>query len=170
MIRPASVLDTKELVPMLERYVQETFSSDWGGTESMLRAALASGLVRILISARDDVLVGFAALVDDYDLHHCVRGLRVVDLYVVRAQRGRCIGATLLAHVAHHALSGDFAYIRGEAVPSPAARRLFERFALQFGDSYNLSGQALRELADLRDLKPRELARRMLNRDTNRDP
>jgi GNAT superfamily N-acetyltransferase len=129
MIRLASVLDAKALAPIVQRYVEEAFSSNWGGTESRLLEALDTRHVRILITVNGDELVGFAALLDDYDLHHCVRGLRVIDLYVVPAQRGRCIGATLLAHVAHHALSGGFAYIRGEAVPSAAARRLFGRIS-----------------------------------------
>jgi GNAT superfamily N-acetyltransferase len=161
MIRLASVLDTKELAAILERYVREAFSSDWGGTESRLLDGLASGLVRILIIAQNEVIDGFAAMVDDYDLHHCVRGIRVIDLYVVPARRGQCIAARLLAHVAHFALSKDFTYVRGEAVPSPAARRLFERGAVRFGDSFNLSGRSLRELAALRDMSPRELVRKL---------
>jgi GNAT superfamily N-acetyltransferase len=170
MIRLASALDAKALAPMVRRYVEEAFSSNWGGTESRLLAALDTGYVRILVTLKDDALVGFAALVDDYDLHHCARGLRIIDLYVVPAQRGRCIGAALLAHVAHHALGGGFTYIRGEAVPSSAARRLFGRVAVQFGDSFNLSGQALRTLADLRNVQPRELVRRLPARNANYEP
>jgi GNAT superfamily N-acetyltransferase len=115
-------------------------------------------------------LVGFAAMVDDYDLHHCVRGLRVIDMYVAAAHRGRCLGAVLLAQVAQHALGKCLGYVRGEAVPTATTRRLFERTLLRFGDTYNLSGKALRRLAELRDAPLRELVRGLPTREMNVEP
>jgi GNAT superfamily N-acetyltransferase len=169
MIRFASALDADALATIAQRYVEDTFSAEWGGAESRLRVGLDSRLVRVLIAHHEAELIGFAALVGDYDLHHCVAGLRVIDLYVVPAQRGRGVAAGLLAHVAHHALSEGLSYVRGEAAPSPEARRLFERVALRIGDSYRLSGQALRVLAEQRDSTPRDLVRSLPSPESNRE-
>jgi GNAT superfamily N-acetyltransferase len=146
---------------LLRSYLSGTFSAEWRCDRDALRHALGDGIVTVLLASTEKGASGFIAIVDDYDLHHCVRGLRVIDLYVVPDSRGRAVAIRLLAHVAARAMALDCRYVRGEAVESIPTRRLFERIAIRTGDSFNVSGKALTLLAALRDGDPRDIARRL---------
>lgn len=168
-IRAAAAADAHALSALLRTYVCEALSAEWGGREDTLRTSLETGTVKILLAVTGERLIGFAASLEDYDLHHCVRGIRVIDLYVVREWRGRSIGALLLTHVAAHAVASDFAYIRGEAIDDDASRHLFDRVAIRSGDSFNVSGKALRLLAGLRDCRPRDIVTSLPKKDMNHE-
>lgn len=158
-IRRATPNDTEALAGLLRSYLSGTFSAEWHCERDALRHALGDGIVDVLLASTEKGASGFIATVDDYDLHHCVRGLRAIDLYVTPESRGRAIGFRLLAHAAARAVSQDFRYMRGEAVENSQTRRLFERISIRTGDSFNISGKALTSLAALSDQQPREIAR-----------
>lgn len=151
-----------ELSALVAEYMNDSYATKWGGSAGSLKQALERGHVSGFVARRGGVGVGFAATVPDFDLHHCVRGTRVVDLYVAPAHRGRAVALELLAHVANTALSHGFAYIRGEGdARRPAVHHLYGRFSMRYGDTYNVSGLALRRLASLRNLRPREVLARL---------
>lgn len=168
--RSAAAADAGAVAALLRRYMTETLPAEWRGNESALRAAIESGRVAILLATEEEAVIGFAATAEDFDLHHCARGLRVIDVYVDHRRRIHGIGIRLLAHTAQSAIAGGFEYLRGEAVNDPRTRRLFRRFALANGDSFNVSSKALRVLAELGDRPIRQVVRCLPTPDANREP
>lgn len=105
------------------------------------------------------MLLGFAAHAADYDPHTCVRGGRVMDLYVRPGSRGRGIAPALLAHAAAESSRAGGVYLRGHALTDPATLRLYDRCAIPFhGPEYTLSAKAFRRPASLAGADPRQMA------------
>ena len=50
-----------------------------------------------------------------------------------------------------------------------ASRHLFDRVAIRSGDSFNVSGRALRLLAGLRDRRPRDIVMSLPKKDMNHE-
>jgi GNAT superfamily N-acetyltransferase len=158
IIRVATDADIEPLSFLLRDYTREAFSVDWPCESDRLRDAL-TGIVTILLAVTPQGIVGFVAAVDDYDLHHCLRGLRVIDLYVARKHRGQGVGLRLLAHMAARALTHKFEYLRGEVIENQRTRRFLGRIAIVSGESINVGGKALRLLAEQRDQPLRQMVR-----------
>ena len=159
-IRPPEHGDFGPLAGLLERYLRETMRAGWTGSAARLEVAVREGDVRVLLAASGDGSpVGFIAWTDAYDLHHCVRGGTVEDMYVEPALRGRGVGIRLLAGAAGSILEASGAFLRGTAVGEPAVRKLYARAAVcRDTAECTLSGRAFRELAGLRGRTLRELA------------
>src|SRR5262245_36870772 len=88
------------LARLLEAYMAEALSTSWGGSADALERDLAAGRVRVLVADESNALIGFAAWTWSYDLHHCVSGAEVLDVYVTPGRRGQAIAVALLAAVA----------------------------------------------------------------------
>jgi GNAT superfamily N-acetyltransferase len=121
--------------------------------------------------ASEGDLVGFAAWEPSYDVHHCVWGGHVIDMYVRPPVRGRGVAVALLATVAAHVRERGGSYVRGQSVPDPRVQRLYERLAVSFpGASCYVGGRAFRALAELRGAAPRTIARGLPERAWNYEP
>jgi hypothetical protein len=114
--------------------------------------------------------VGFVAWERAYDLHHCLTGGHVLDLYVARARRARGIAVQLIARAAGIIHGEGGAFIKGGAADHGTGSRLYGRFAPAFGNDYILGGKAFRHLATQSDLPLRKLVRSMPRREWNFEP
>lgn len=69
--------------------MQETFKAPWHGSAESLKRDAFGEHVKLALATQNGAAVGFAAWRPTYDLHHCVPGIEVIDLYVEPAHRGR---------------------------------------------------------------------------------
>jgi GNAT superfamily N-acetyltransferase len=151
VIRQAERPDTPRLVACFEAYMRETYADSWHGSAAALaRDALGRRCRLALAVGPDEAPLGFLGWMPSYDLHHCMAGGEVLDLYVTPSARGQGIALRLACHVAGivHAQGGG--YLKGGAVDSRAARRLYARIAVFAPNGEcRLSGHAFRQLASL---------------------
>ena len=148
----------------------ETYHEEWRGTVDGLRQDGFGARFRALIAALPDQTVGFLAWETSYDLHHCLSGGHVLDLYVTPRHRARGIAVQLIARAAGIIHNEGGAFIKGGAVDSGTGSRLYGRFAPSFGNDYILGGKAFRHLAARADLPVRKLVRSMPHREWNFEP
>jgi ribosomal protein S18 acetylase RimI-like enzyme len=170
-IRRATSSEIPRLVSALEAFMREAFDAKWHGSASALEAALGQDIEVLLADGSHGELAGFVAWQMSYDLHHCVRGGSVLDLYVVPASRGRGVALALMASVAAAVRERGGVYVRGQAVPKPEVQRVYERLCVLFpGADANVGGRAFRVLADLDGVPPRDAVRRLPPREWNYEP
>jgi GNAT superfamily N-acetyltransferase len=101
LIRQANRNDIPRLEELLGDYMQELFHRAWGGTTQLLEQQGFGNEVTIIVAeASGQGVVAFVAWISSYDLHHCMSGGEVIDLYVARPQRGRGLAMRLMADVA----------------------------------------------------------------------
>jgi GNAT superfamily N-acetyltransferase len=148
----------------------ETYHSEWRGSVAGLLQDGFGARFRALIAAVADEAVGFVAWERSYDLHHCLSGGHILDLYVAHRHRARGIAVQLIARAAGVVHSEGGAFIKGGAVESGTAFRLYGRFAPAFGNEYILGGKAFRHLAAQANLPLRELVRSLPKREWNFEP
>lgn len=148
-IRPAIATDAPAVALLLDEYMRELFDQAWSGTaEALARDGFGLHFDLVVVTYVDAPL-GFAAWRSTYDLHHCVRGAEIMDLYVRRALRGRGVALQLVAAVAATVRVRGGAFIKGQAVGPATTRRLYERVAVAFeGSDCIVGGRAFRTLAE----------------------
>ncbi|ASC70992.1 hypothetical protein XM38_019410 [Halomicronema hongdechloris C2206] len=94
----------------------------------------------------------------------------LLDMYVVPAYRCQGLGAALICAIAAEITGLGWAYMRGQALSGPAAR-LYGRVGVRFGtNEYNVSGQALRQLASLAGKSGRDILRGLPTQAMNYQP
>ena len=141
-------------------YLREAYSADWGGDEATLASDIAHGRVSIFIADVAGNIIGFAAYVMIYDLHWCVRGAEVIDLYVAPQHRGRGIALQMLATVAAGIQSNGGVFLKGGAAENAAVKRFYTRAALMAGNGEcYLSGRAFKHIAGFAGKPVREMVR-----------
>jgi GNAT superfamily N-acetyltransferase len=165
--RLATSQDAPALAELLQRYMHETYDGPWRGTPDRLERDAFGAHLNIVVAVSGERLVGFAAWGPTYDLHHCVRGVEIVDMFVVPSHRGWAVAVGLLATVAAHGLRGGAMFVTGSGVPTGTGAKLYERGAIRHGDKFYLSGRAFRALAQADPTSPRGLVRSVPARDWN---
>jgi GNAT superfamily N-acetyltransferase len=116
-IRPATVEDVPALAALLDAYMQEVFSSRWHGSRDALIAdGFGAKFATILAESSDGQVVAFVAWQHSYDLHHCVPGVEVIDMYVAPAFRGRAVSLLLIAELASQVRAFGGLFVKGQAV------------------------------------------------------
>ena len=125
----------------------------------------------IVAEASEQEVVAFAAWVSSYDLHHCMKGGEVIDLYVCPSHRGHGVAMLLIARIAMAIQEHGGTYIKGQALDNPAAQRLYQRCARCFpGTECYVSGRAFRQLAELSGKRVREIVSHMPETAWNYEP
>jgi GNAT superfamily N-acetyltransferase len=153
-IRRATPDDAPVAGGMIDAYMRELFGKPWSGTPARLALDLASGHLAIALAGD----TGFLAWAPAYDLHHCVRGGEVADLYVTPAARGRGLAAQLVAFVCAELARGGGVFLRGAAVAGAAA--LYDRVAWGWDcREVILGGRAFRTFAALAGQSARAIVR-----------
>ncbi len=151
--------------------MDEALSLAWGGATSALERDVSAGRIHVLVADETDALIGFAAWTWSYDLHHCVRGGEVLDVYVTPGRRGQGVAVALLAAIANEIWRAGGTYLKGLVVAERAGRRLYQRLGVSFpGEHCYVSGRAFRELSGLAGRSPREIVRRLPDKSWNREP
>jgi GNAT superfamily N-acetyltransferase len=131
--------------------MQETFQRPWGGTSQKLAQDGFGAKFELVVAETEPLTpIAFAAWASHYDLHHCMKGGTVIDLFVESAHRGRGVAAQLVIAIAIQVQQQGGEYITGGAVDNPSAQRFYQRCAHSFPavECY-VSGRAFRRLADL---------------------
>jgi GNAT superfamily N-acetyltransferase len=174
------VLTVRSVVPgdvpgvarLVEQFMHDAFTRPWGGSaEALARDGFGAHFEMSVAIAADAELVGFAAWEDMYDLHHCVPGAHVIDLYVAPSHRGIGVALALLADVSAHVRDRGGSFLRGQALPARGLEHLYGRVAVLFpGDECNVGGRAFRALADLAGVPAREAIRRLPEKAWNYEP
>ena len=169
-IRSVSQDDLQALPAILRAYMRETYDAVWHGSAEALARDVAAGRCGILVAEAEGEVVGVVAWTRSYDLHHCVAGGEVIDLYVVPAQRGRGIAPALLCAAAEAVRADGGSYIKGAAVPTGAGGRLYGRVAVCHPEAACIvGGRAFRHLAGLAGRPPREVLRSLPDRAWNHE-
>ena len=148
----------------------ETYHDGWRGSVNGLLQDGFGARFRALLATRADQAVGLVAWERSYDLHHCLTGGHILDLYVAHRHRARGAAVQLIARAAGAIHHEGGAFIKGGAVDSGTGSRLYGRFAPAFGNDYILGGKAFRHLAAQSTLPVRKLVRSMPKRECNFEP
>ena len=170
-IRPVREEDASTIAGLLDLYMRETYKSQWPGSTAGLEKALSSRHIRIHVATRFDEIVGFVAWTWAFDLHWCMVGGTILDLYVHPRSRAKTLGVRLLAAAASAVRAEGGTFLKGGAVDNPAAKRLYNRCAVCQPDvDCTLSGRAFRQFADLEAAPARRLIQAMPHRSWNFEP
>jgi GNAT superfamily N-acetyltransferase len=169
-IREARPEDVHAVAALLRAYMLETYDHEWRGSLNGLLQDGFGARFRTLIALLADAAAGFLAWERSYDLHHCLTGGHILDLYVTRRHRSRGIAVQLIAMTAAVVHREGGAFIKGGAVDSGTGTRLYGRFAPAFGNDYILGGKAFRHLAAQSNLPVRKLVRSMPRLEWNLEP
>jgi len=169
-IREAESEDAPAVASLMHAYMHETYRREWrGSVERVLRDGFGAEF-RILIAVKATRAVAMLAWERAYDLHHCLTGGQVLDLYVTSVHRCRGVAVQLVARAAQIIHSDGGTFIKGGAVDTGTGSRLYGRFAPAFGNDYILGGRAFRHLAALSMLSVGQLVRSMPRKEWNFEP
>jgi GNAT superfamily N-acetyltransferase len=167
-VSTATVDELEQVARLMDDYVRQNLNMNaWPCSLEAFKRDYTSGCFRMTVVYTDDRLVGFAAWIPSYDLHHCVHGVVFLDFYVDPAHRCRGLAAALVCDIAAEAVRYGWAYLRGSAI-SDRASRLYDRVGICFGtNEYNVSGKALRQLASLSGKSAREILQQLPTKEMN---
>lgn len=160
LIRKAAQKDVSQLAKLLDAYVRETYRAAWGGQAELLARDLAENAVEMFLAEtlRREI-IAFVAWTSAYDLHWCMKGGLIVDLYVCPPHRGRGAAVLLATCLAKEIQKRGGAFLHGGAVENAVVRRLYSRIAtVQPNGEFYVSGRAFRHLAGLSGKSAREIA------------
>jgi GNAT superfamily N-acetyltransferase len=168
LVRPD---DVPALAALNVRYMRELFGRAWNGTPERLAADLfVDRVVSAAVAERDGALVGFVAWTPAYDLHHCIRGGAICDLYVEPPWRGLGVALQLLAACCAEVRAAGGIYLVGTAVGTGPAR-LYARAAATWPTvEAILGGRAFRTIADLAGAPARAIVRGLPSPAWNHEP
>lgn len=169
-IRDAAPEDVTRLAALLDEYMEEVFLRRFAGSVDALARDVLGREAHTLVALDDAELVGFAIWRRTYDVHHCVGGAELLDIYVQKAVRGGTLAPELLlATVAAVAKDGG-RFLKGQGVTAQGDR-LYERLAITFpGTEFILGGRAFRDLAALHGKPLREVLRGLPPKSANHEP
>jgi GNAT superfamily N-acetyltransferase len=116
-------------------------------------------------------MLGFLAWKKSYDLHPCLTGGEILDLYVSPDDRGRGVAPVLVCAAAAEMLRRGGVYVKGQAVEHRVVQRLDARCAMDVpGADCLVGGRAFRRLAELAGRAARVVARSLPETSWNDDP
>jgi len=171
-IRKANRNDIPCLAKLLGEYMRETYQNAWGGTAQQLEEDVFGSKVNIVVAeAAKREVIAFVAWTFSYDLHHCLKGGEVIDLFVCSSHRGYGVALLLITNIAMRSRQNGGAYLKGGAVDNPTVHRLYQRIAMHVsGNDYYVSGRAFRRLAELSGKSLREIASNLPEKAWNYEP
>lgn len=171
-IRSATPNDIPDLEKLLTAFMQATFQRAWGGTtQKLAQDGFGSEFQMMVAETEDQQLVAFAAWTSAYDLHHCIKGGEIIDMFVVPVHRGRGVAIQLIMAIAIQIQQQGGVYIKGQAVENPSVQRLYQRCAQCFpGADCYVSGRAFRRLIELSGQRMRDVVRNLPEPAWNSEP
>ena len=168
-IREAAVEDVPDLSGLLDDYMQETFNCPWyGSPDALATDGFGEKFELILAESSLGKAVGFCAWQPSYDLHHCITGAEIIDVYVAPAFRGHAVPLLLTVALASRVRERGGCFVKGQAVMRAGVKELYERVAMVFpGADCIVGGRAFRALADLAGRPARVVVRNLPDRSWN---
>ena len=101
LVRNANRDDVQRLEKLLGDYMRETYQGAWGGNSELLERHLTENAVEILLAETSSFeVVAFLAWSSSYDLHWCMKGGVIVDLFVCPQHRSRGVAVLLAINLA----------------------------------------------------------------------
>ena len=172
LIRKANPADVPRLEKLLADYMRETYHGAWGGNAKLLKQHLIEEDVEILLAETSNrEVVAFLAWSSSYDLHWCMKGGVIVDLFVCPKHRSRGVAVLLAAHLADEIQKRGGTHLKGGAVENAVVHRLYRRIAMRLGENeYYVSGRAFRHLARLSGKNLREIVKNLPETAWNSEP
>ncbi len=168
-VSAASEEELPGIALLIEAYMRETFGVGWSGSVDALRRDGRGSHFEVVAARHRGEPIGFAMLEPTYDVHHCLPGGCIADLYVKPGHRGRGVALRLIAAAATLVRERGGSFIKGQATPE--ARPFYERVAMAFeGADCIVGGRAFRAIAELHGRPHRELIRGLPTREWNRQP
>ena len=162
LTRKAVPEDVPRLASLLRDYMRETYHGEWGGSAELLEQHMIQKEVEVIVWESDGDINGFVAWTAFYDLHWCVKGGMIVDLYVSLPSRGKGAAVFLVTRLAEEIRERGGAFLKGGPVESDAVHRLYKRVAMRLGDGdYYVSGKAFRHLSQLSGRNLRHIVRNL---------
>lgn len=170
-IRAVGPEDLVGLAGLLDEYMVETFRKKWSGSvEGLRRDVLPGKEANAIIAIDEGEPVGFSIFRRTYDVHHCLAGGELLDMYVKPEIRGGVFAPLLIHETVSRVAKDGGHFLRGQGV-SVQGDKFYDRLAVTFpGTEFILGGRAFRELAGLHGRPLREIIRLMPNRDANFEP
>ncbi len=171
-IRDATPKDIPHLETLLKAFMQETFQRSWEGTgQKLARDGFGTEFKMVVAEAANHQLIAFAAWASSYDLHHCVKGGEIMDMFVEPAYRGRGVAAQLIVAIATQIQQQGGVYLKGQAVENLNAQRLYKRCSWHFSaiECY-VSRRAFRQLTELSNQSSRDVVRNLPETAWNHEP
>ncbi|KAM3091443.1 GNAT family N-acetyltransferase [Phormidesmis sp. 146-35] len=172
-IRNATPDDISNLEKLITVFMQETFQRPCGGTpQKLAQDGFGREFEMMVAEAEPQTLIAFAAWESSYDLHHCLKGGVVIDLFVDPIHRGRGVAIQFITAIAVKIQQQGGSYIKGQAVENPrSVQRLYQRCARCFpGADCYVSGRAFRQLAELSGQSLRDMVRNLPELAWNYEP
>ena len=161
VIRKANQTDIPGLEKLLEEYMRETYQGAWGGTARRLeKDGFGVEFETMVAENSNGEVIAFAAWISTYDLHWCVKGGEVIDMFVCRGHRGRGVALQLMTRVAAEIQKRGGTFLKGGAVDNEVVKRFYGRIAMCLPECY-VSGRAFRHLADLSGRPLREMVKNL---------
>lgn len=172
LVRKAIRDDVQRLEKLLFHYMRETYQSTWGGSVELLERHITENEVEILLAeTKVGETVAFVAWTSSYDLHWCMKGSAILDLFVSSHHRGRGVAVMLATDLAKQIQECGGTYLKGGATESPSVHRFYQRIAMRLsGDDYYVSGRAFRHLASLSGKSLREIVKNLPETAWNSEP
>ena len=170
LVRDAAQEDLPQLAGLLDEYMEETFQRRWAGRREDLGRDALGKECHTLVAVDDLELVGFAIWRMTYDVHHCLRGGELLDLYVQKGARGSAFAPQLLLATISAVSKHGGVFLRGKGV-SNQGDALYDRFAVTFpGTEFILGGRAFRELGALKGVPLRQAMKMIPPKSANFEP
>ena len=169
-VRSATEADLDDIADLVNGFVAGHPAHSHPRPLSRLRAAYfgAHPVAQVLVAEKTGRIVGMGPWTLIYDMFWAAFGGEAGWLYVRPEARGLGISAAIVAEICHQVrLAGGELLHGGSEVE--AVSKLYERVAVGSpGRSCYVSAEAFQAFADLAGLAPREIVRRLPDRDLNR--
>ena len=170
LVRDAAIEDLPQLAGLLDEYMEETFQRRWAGRREDLARDVLGKEANTIVAVEDLELVGFAIWKRAYDVHHCLVGGELLDLYVQKTARGSPFAPQLLLATIAAVSKVGGKFLRGKGV-SEQGDALYDRFAVTFpGTEFILGGRAFRELGALKGVPLRQALKMIPPQSANFEP
>jgi hypothetical protein len=161
IIRKSLRDDIPVLARLLDAYMRETYNTAWAGSvERLEKDGFGNKFEMMIAESSSKEIIGFAAWISTYDLHYCMKGGEVIDMFVASSFRGRGVVLLMLTEIAAEIQKGGGTFLKGGAVDNPVVKHFYQRFAVGLPECY-VSGRAFRHLAGLSGRSLREIVRNL---------
>ncbi|MFO1396505.1 MAG: hypothetical protein U1F48_05520 [Burkholderiales bacterium] len=166
VIRAAAATDLPEVEELLRSYMAEALNRRWEGSLSALERDGLGREFHTLLAWRGREAVGVAFWHRVYNVHFCVVGGEICDMFVKRHYRNSGTALMLVAAAARDIKSAGGSFLRGQS--DERLESLYSRCAVVVrGAECYLGGNEFDALAATSDISPRHMLRTLtfLSRD-----
>lgn len=158
VIRAAAATDLAEVEELLRSYMAEALSRRWEGSRAALERDGLGREFHILLARRGREAIGVAFWHRVYNVHYCVAGGEICDVFVKRPYRSSGTALMLIAAAARDIKIAGGSFLRGQS--DEHLESLYSRCAVVVrGAECYLGGSEFDALAAAPDVPARRMLR-----------